>query len=57
MPDIYVEYRCGKSRELISIKTKLEWVLFGGIGCHKYTVINNLSASPKETLTNLVEKF
>ena len=59
MPEfhLHLEYRHGNSGEPIGIKTKLEWVLFGGKGRHKHALINKLSVSPTETLTNLVETF
>ena len=59
MPEfhLHLEYRHGNLGEPIGIKTKLRWVLFGGKDRHKHAIINKLSASPPETLTNLVEKF
>ena len=59
MPEfhLHLEYRHGNPGEFFGIKTKLEWVLLGDKGCHKHTLIDKLSASSTETLTNLVEKF
>ena len=59
MPEfhLHLEYRHGNPGEPIGIKTKQQWILFGGKACHKPALINKLSASPTETLTNLVEKF
>ena len=59
MPEfhLHLEYRHGNPGEPIGIKTKLGWVLFGGKGRQKHALINKLSASPTETLTDLVEKF
>ena len=59
MPEchLHFEYRYGNPGVPIGIKTKLGWVLFGGKGRHKHTLINKFSASPIKTLTNFVEKF
>ena len=59
MPEfhLHLEYKRGNPGNPIGIKTKLGCVLFGGKGRHKHTVINKLSTSPIETLTNLGERF
>ena len=59
MPEfhLHLEYRHGNSGEPNGIKTKLGSVLFGGKGHHKHALINKLSVSPTETLSNLVETF
>ena len=53
---LHLEYRHGNPGASIGIKTKLGWVYFGGKGRYKHASINRLSASPTETLTNLVAK-